>query len=71
MADPAVLSPLDRPPLATLVATCEWWVATKADELARRQADLVRLAEQVQDLEADVHQARILVAYLRNKTTEA
>ena len=71
MADPAVLSPLDRPTLVTLVATCEQWAATKADELTRRQADLARLAEPVQDLEADVHQARIFMAYRRSKAAEA
>ncbi len=71
MADPALLPSPNQHTLTTLVTTCERWATTKADELARRRADLARLAEQVQDLEADVHQAHILLAYLRSKAAAA
>ncbi len=63
MARPAPPPP-DRQALAALIARCE-------QRLAEREAELARLVEQVHGLEADVQQARILLAYLRTKVIEA
>jgi len=57
----------ERPPLAALIATAERWTAEKEVDVARQHAELASLAEQVHDLEADVQQAHILLAYLRQK----
>ena len=54
-------------PRAALIATGERWTAEQEVELARRHAELASLAEWVHDLEADVQQAHILLAYLRQK----
>ena len=62
MARPA--PPPDRQALAALIARCE-------QRLAEKEAERVLLVERVHELEADVQQARILLAYLRAKLTEA
>ena len=69
MASPAL--PPERHALTAIIGTCERWVAEKETELARRQYDLAQLTEQVRELEADLQQARILIAYLRAKVLEA
>ncbi len=50
----------DHPDLAAVIADCERWAAEK-------EADVLRLAEQDREAEADVQQARILIAYLRTR----
>ena len=62
MARPA--PPPDRQALAALIARGE-------RRLAEKEAELARLVERVHELEADVQQARILLAYLRAKLTRA
>ncbi len=69
MTRPAL--PPDRQAMTAIIATCERWVAEKETELARRQYDLAQLTEQVRELDADLQQARILIAYLRAKVLEA
>ncbi len=63
MARPAPPPP-DRQALAALIARGE-------RRLAEKEAELARLVERVQAREADVQQARILLAYLRAKLTKA
>ena len=69
MTRPAL--PPDRQALAAIIRTCERWVAEKEAEFTRRQHDLAQLTEQVRELEADLQQARILIAYRRANVLEA
>ena len=39
--------------------------------MAEQEAELVRMVEPLQDREADLQQARLLLAYLRRKLAEA
>ena len=50
--------------------TYEQLAADKAAALTRQQAALLRLAEQVQDLEVDLHDARLTIAYLSDRVAE-
>ncbi len=55
---------LDHPSLTALIANCERWAAEK-------EAEALHLAEQTREAEADVQQARILLAYLCKRATES
>ncbi len=63
MVSPA---PPPKPPMKVMaiVVACE-------QRMAEREADLVRLTAQMRELEADLKQAKILLAHLRTKAAGA
>ncbi len=63
MTGPALSSRPDRQTPAAIVARGE-------QRVAEQEADLMRVSEQRQDREADLQQARLLLAYLRRKLAE-
>ncbi len=63
MASPA-LSPPDRHALAAIIVACERCAA-------QREAELACLTQQVREVEADLKQLQLLLAYLRTKAAES
>ena len=72
MSRPALLSPGSVAVPATTVplTACEQLLADKEAALTRQQAALLRLAEQVQDLDEDLQDARLTIAYLSDRVAE-
>ncbi len=67
--------PLTRPttdPLATAatIATYERMVTARDEEIARLQAEVAHLTEQLQSKELDLKQARIMIAYLSERVAD-
>ena len=67
--------PLTKPttdPLATAatIATYERMVAARDEEIARLQADIAQLTEQLQSKDLDLKQARIMIAYLSERVAD-
>jgi hypothetical protein len=72
MSRPALPSPgsVAAPAMISPLTTCTQLVAAKEAALTRQQTALLRLAEQVQDLEVDLQDARLTIAYLSDRVAE-
>ncbi len=53
---------LDHPNLAAVIADCE-------RRAAEKEVEVLRLAEQTREAQADVQQIHVLLAYLRKRIT--
>ncbi len=72
MSRPALPTPgsVDVPATTSPLPTYAQLVADKEAALTRQQTVLLHLARQVQDLEEDLQDARLTIAYLSDRVTE-